>query len=223
VRKERGRIALGARCDESLPPIEGSHLLIAAGRRPNTHDLGLDAAGIETDGQGFLRVDEELRTSAPGVWAMGDANRPGAFTHTSYNDHEIVAANLLDGAGRSAGARVLGYALFVDPPLGRVGMTEQQVRKSGRRALVATLPMGRVGRAKERGETDGFMKVLVDADSGKILGETLFGIEGDEVIHQFILAINAGLPYTAIEHAMPIHSTVAELLPTLLQELKPLE
>jgi len=223
VSREGGRVVLGARCDESLPPIEGSHLLIAAGRRPNTDDLGLEAAGIDTDAQGFIKVDDVFRTSAPGVWALGDANRRGAFTHTSYNDYEIVAENILEGGQRRVSERVLGYALFVDPPLGRVGMTEQQVRQSGRKALMATMPMSRVGRAKERGETDGFMKVLVDADSKRILGATIFGIEGDEVIHVFIVAMNAGLPYTAIERAMPIHPTVAELLPTLLQRLQPLE
>ncbi len=217
------RVVLGARCDESLPKIEGSHLLIAAGRRPNTHDLGLETAGIETDPQGYIKVDDRFRTSAPGVWALGDANRRGAFTHTSYNDYEIVAENLLDGGDRSVSERVLGYALFVDPPLGRVGMTEQQVRKSGNHALMATMPMSRVGRAKERGETDGFMKVVVEADSKQILGAAIFGIEGDEVIHIFIQAMNARLPYPAIERAMPIHPTVAELLPTLLQRLQPLD
>jgi pyruvate/2-oxoglutarate dehydrogenase complex dihydrolipoamide dehydrogenase (E3) component len=216
------RILLGARCDRSLPPIEGSHLLIAAGRRPNTDDLALDTAGIETDAQGYIKVDDTLRTTAPGVWAMGDANRRGAFTHTSYNDYEIVAANVLDGGERKVSQRILGYALFVDPPLGRVGATERQVRDSGKKALMATMPMSRVGRARERSETDGFMKALVDADSKQILGASFFGTEGDEVIHIFLQAMNAKLPYTAIERAMPIHPTVAELLPTLLQGLKPL-
>jgi pyruvate/2-oxoglutarate dehydrogenase complex dihydrolipoamide dehydrogenase (E3) component len=222
VKKDGGRISLGARCDESLPPIEGSHLLVAAGRRPNTDDLGLDAAGIETDQRGYIRVDDQLRTTASGVWALGDANGRGAFTHTSYNDYEIVAENVLDGGSRKLSERVLGYALFVDPPLGRVGMTEQQVRQSGRKALMATMPMSRVGRARERSETDGFMKVLVDADSKRILGASLFGTEGDEVIHVLLLAMNAGLPCTAIQRAMGIHPTVSELLPTLLERLQPL-
>jgi pyruvate/2-oxoglutarate dehydrogenase complex dihydrolipoamide dehydrogenase (E3) component len=222
VKNNGGRIALGARCDESLPPIEGSHLLVAAGRRPNTDDLGLDAAGIETDQRGYIKVDDQLRTSAPGVWALGDANGRGAFTHTSYNDYEIVAENVLAGGSRKLSERILGYALFVDPPLGRAGMTEQQVRRSGKRALMATMPMARVGRARERSETDGFMKVLVDADSKQILGASIFGTEGDEVIHVFLQAMNAGLPYTAIQRAMGIHPTVAELLPTLLERLQPL-
>ncbi len=216
------RIILGARCDSTAPPIEGSHLVVAAGRRPNTDDLGLDTAGIETDQRGYIKVDDELRTTAPGVWALGDANGRGAFTHTSYNDYEIVAENVLAGGSRKVSERILGYALFVDPPLGRVGMTEQQVRASGRKALMATLPMSRVGRARERSETDGFMKVLVDAESKRILGASMFGTEGDEVIHVFLLAMNAGLPYTAIQRAMGIHPTVAELLPTLLERLQPL-
>ncbi|HSD59707.1 MAG TPA: FAD-containing oxidoreductase [Burkholderiales bacterium] len=222
VSKAGSRIALGARCDESLPAIEGSHLLVAAGRRPNTDDLGLDAAGIETDAKGYIKVDDQLRTTAPGVWALGDANGRGAFTHTSYNDFEIVAENVLGGGNRKVSERILGYALFVDPPLGRVGMTEQQVRQSGRKALMATMPMVRVGRARERSETDGFMKILVDADSKRILGATIFGTEGDEVIHVFLLAMNADLPYTTIQRAMGIHPTVAELLPTLLERLQPL-
>lgn len=222
VKTNGSRIALGVRCDESLPAIEGSHLLVAAGRRPNTDDLGLNAAGIETDQRGYIKVDDQLRTAAPGVWALGDANGRGAFTHTSYNDYEIVAENVLDGGSRGASERIPGYALFVDPPLGRAGMTERQVRQSGRKALMATMPMSRVGRARERSETDGFMKVLVDADSKRILGATIFGTEGDEVIHVFLLAMNAGLPCTAIQRAVGIHPTVAELLPTLLERLQPL-
>lgn len=222
VKTNGSRIALGVRCDESLPAIEGSHLLVAAGRRPNTDDLGLNAAGIETDQRGYIKVDDQLRTAAPGVWALGDANGRGAFTHTSYNDYEIVAENVLDGGSRGASERIPGYALFVDPPLGRAGMTERQVRQSGRKALMATMPMSRVGRARERSETDGFMKVLVDADSKRILGATIFGTEGDEVIHVFLLAMNAGLSCTAIQRAVGIHPTVAELLPTLLERLQPL-
>ncbi|HEX6828035.1 MAG TPA: FAD-containing oxidoreductase [Burkholderiales bacterium] len=222
AKKNGGRISLDAHCDHSLPPIEGSHLLIAAGRRPNTDDLGLDAAGIETDAKGYIKVDDSLRTSAPGVWALGDANGRGAFTHTSYNDYELVAENILGGGSRKLSERILGYALFVDPPLGRVGMTEQQLRQSGKKALTATMPMTRVGRARERSETDGFMKVLVETDSKRILGASIFGTEGDEVIHVFLLAMNAGLPCTAIQRAMGIHPTVAELLPTLLDQLQPL-
>ena len=216
-------VALGVACDGEAPSIRGSHLLVAAGRRPNTDDLALDAAGIETDAQGYIPVNDVLETSVAGVYALGDVNRRGAFTHTSYNDFEIVAANLLDGANRKVSERIPVYALFVDPPLGRVGMTEAEVRKTGRPALAARLPMSRVGRARERGETAGFMKAVVDAQSRKVLGAAIFGIEGDEAIHVFVQAMNAGLPYTAIQRAVAIHPTVAELLPTLLERLKPLE
>jgi pyruvate/2-oxoglutarate dehydrogenase complex dihydrolipoamide dehydrogenase (E3) component len=222
VRKDGDGVAIGVRCEESLPAIRGSHLLVAAGRRPNTDDLDLHAAGIETDAQGYIPVDEALMTTTSGVYALGDVNRRGAFTHTSYNDFEIVAANLLDGAQRKVSDRIPAYALFVDPPLGRVGMTEAEVRERGRPALVTSRPMAQVGRARERGETTGMMKALVDADTKQILGASIFGIEGDEVIHVLILAMNANLPYTAIQTAMPIHPTVAELLPTLFEGLKPL-
>ncbi len=222
VRKEGAGVSLGVSCEGAAPVIRGSHLLVAAGRRPNTDDLDLPAAGIETDAQGYIPVDDALMTKTPGVYALGDANRRGAFTHTSYNDYEIVAANVLDGAQRKVSDRILAYALYIDPPLGRVGMTEADVRKRGRPALVATMPMKRVGRARERGETTGMMKALVDAETKQILGATIFGIEGDEVIHVLVLAVNAKLPYTAIQSAVPIHPTVAELLPTLFEGLKPL-
>lgn len=222
VRRDGSDIVLGISCDREMPVIRGSHLLVAAGRRPNTDDLGLDAGGIPTDAQGFIPVNDALESVVPGVYVLGDANRRGAFTHTSYNDYEIVAANLCNGADRKVSDRILGYALFVDPPLGRAGMTETEVRKSGRPALLATRPMARVGRARERGETAGFMKALVDADTKKILGAAILGIEGDEVIHVLITVMNAGLPYTAIQAAMPIHPTVAELLPTLFEGLRPL-
>lgn len=222
VEQAGGCISVESRCDGPMPEVSGTHLLVAAGRRPNTGDLGLDVAGIEADEQGYIRVDDALRTTAPGVWALGDVNRRGAFTHTAYNEFEIVAENVLEGGSRKVSERVLGYALYVDPPLGRVGATETEVRQSGAKALMATLPMARVARARERSETDGFMKVLVNAGSKRILGAAIFGIEGDEVIHIFIQAMNAGLPYTAIERAMAIHPTVAELLPTLLQRLEPM-
>ena len=202
--------------------VMGSHLLLAVGRRPNTEGLGLDAAGIATDARGFIVVDDELRTSAPGVWALGDVNGKGAFTHTSYNDFEIVAANLLDGGARRVSDRVMAYALYTDPPLGRIGMSEAEVRASGRAARVATLPMARVGRARERSETTGFMKVLVDAQTERILGAALFGIEGDEVVQLLLLAMAADLPYTRITQTMFIHPTVTELLPSLFAALKPL-
>ncbi len=206
----------------SAQMVDGSHLLLAVGRVPNTADLGLDAAGIATDARGYITVDDELRTSAPGVWALGDVNGKGAFTHTSYNDYEIVAANLLDGGARRVSDRIAAYALYTDPPLGRIGMSEAEVRASGRAAKVATFPMVRVGRARERGETTGFMKVLVDAQTERILGAALFGIEADEVVQLLLLAMAADLPYTRITQTMLIHPTVSELLPSLFAALEPL-
>ena len=202
--------------------VVGSDLLVAVGRQPNTDGLGLDAAGVQVDARGFIAVDDELRTSVPGVWALGDVNGKGAFTHTSYNEFEIVAANLLDGGTRRLSDRVSTYALFTDPPLGRIGMSESEVRASGRAALVASLPMARVGRARERGETTGFMKVLVDAQTQRILGAALLGIEADEVVQLLLLAMAADLPYTRITQTMWIHPTVTELLPTLFAALKPM-
>ena len=202
--------------------VTASDMLLAVGRRPNSDGLGLDAAGIAVDARGYIVVDDELRTSAPGVWALGDVNGKGAFTHTSYNDFEIVSANLLDGGTRRVSDRVMAYALYTDPPLGRIGLSEAEVRASGRAALVATLPMARVGRARERGETTGFMKVLVDAQTQRLLGAALFGIEADEVVQLLLLAMAAELPYTRIAQTMWIHPTVTELLPTLFAALKPL-
>ncbi|HZZ11715.1 MAG TPA: FAD-containing oxidoreductase [Paraburkholderia sp.] len=209
--------------EQNIPALEASHLLFATGREPNTDDLGLDAAGIATDKHGMIPVDGELRTHVPGVWAIGDVNGRGAFTHTSYDDFHIVAANLLDGGTRSVDTRIMAYAVFVDPPLARVGLSEADVRRSGRDALIATMPMTRVGRARERGETDGFMKVLVDAQSQRILGAAIHGIEGDEAIHTFIDIMTAGAPYPTLQYAMHIHPTISELVPTLLDGLKPLK
>ncbi len=194
--------------------------MLAVGRQPNTDDLGLDNANVQTDERGYITVDDELRTNVPGIWALGDVNGRGAFTHTSYNDYEIVAANLLDGEHRRVSDRIAAYALYTDPPLGRAGMTERELKADGRAALVATLPMSRVGRARERSETQGFMKVLVDASTKKILGAAILGIEGDEVIHSIIDVMAAGAPYTVLERAMHIHPTVSEYLPTLLGTLK---
>jgi len=203
--------------------VNGTHLLAAVGRRPNTDDLGLDRAGVKTDARGFIAVDDELRTSVPGIWAMGDVHARGGFTHTAYNDFEIVAANLLDGERRKVSDRLPCYALFTDPPLGRVGLSEAEVRASGRQALVATLPMTRVGRAKERGETQGFMKVLVDAQTEKFLGASMLCIEGDEIVHTLLDAMAAGVSYRVIQRAVHIHPTVSELIPTLLGQLAPLK
>ena len=202
--------------------VDGSHLLVAVGRKPNIEALDLAAAGVKTDEHGYITVDDQLRTSAEGVWAMGDVNGHGAFTHTSYNDFEIVAANLLENDPRQLSERIPVYALFTDPPLGRIGQSEAQVRASGRPALVGVMPMSRVGRARERGETTGFMKVLVDAESKLILGAALFCIEGDEAIHCLLDVMAAKAPYTVIQRTMHIHPTVSELIPTLLGELKPL-
>jgi pyruvate/2-oxoglutarate dehydrogenase complex dihydrolipoamide dehydrogenase (E3) component len=215
-------VAARVDCATGAPEVVGSHLLLAVGRRPNTDDLGLERAGLETDARGFIKVDEELRTSVPGIWALGDCNGRGAFTHTAYNDYEIVAANLLDGERRRLSDRIPCYALYVDPPLGRAGMSEAEVRRSGRPALVAVRPMEKVGRAVEKGETAGFLKVLVDAESRRILGAAFLGVEADEVVHVVLDVMYAGAPYTVISSAMHIHPTVAELLPTLLQSLRPL-
>jgi pyruvate/2-oxoglutarate dehydrogenase complex dihydrolipoamide dehydrogenase (E3) component len=210
-------------CESGEPDVIGSHLLLAVGRTPNTADLGLDVAGIATDARGFVTVDDQLRsTSADGVWALGDCNGRGAFTHTSYNDFEIVAANLFDNDPRRVSQRIPVYALFTDPPLARIGMSENEVRASGKPALVARMPMSRVGRAREAGETQGFMKVLIDAQSLRILGATMLGMNADEVIHGLLDVMAAGLPYTTIRRTMHIHPTVSELVPTLLEGLKPL-
>jgi pyruvate/2-oxoglutarate dehydrogenase complex dihydrolipoamide dehydrogenase (E3) component len=216
------RIVVGLECQDGAPVAEGSHVLLAVGRLPNTQDLGLQTAGIETDARGYIKVDDECRTNVPGVWALGDANGRGAFTHTSYNDYQIVAANLFDGDRRRISDRIQAYALFTDPPLGRIGMTEKEARASKRRVLVGKLPMTRVGRAREAGETQGFMKVLVDAESKELLGAALLGLNADEVVHSLLDVMYAKAPYTTIQRAMHIHPTVTELIPTLLGDLKPL-
>jgi pyruvate/2-oxoglutarate dehydrogenase complex dihydrolipoamide dehydrogenase (E3) component len=208
---------------DGAEPIAGTHLLVAVGRQPNTDDLGLDKAGVETDRRGYVVVDDQLRTNVEHIWAMGDCNGRGAFTHTSYNDYEIVAANLFDDDPRRVSDRVTTYALYIDPPLGRAGMTVDEVRKSGRKALVGKRPMTRVGRAVEKGETQGFMKVVVDAETEEILGAAILGVGGDEVIHSILDIMTAKEPYTAISRTMHIHPTVSELVPTMLQEMTPLE
>jgi pyruvate/2-oxoglutarate dehydrogenase complex dihydrolipoamide dehydrogenase (E3) component len=193
------------------------------GRRPNTDDLGLDKAGVAVDEHGYVQVDDQLRTSVPGIWAMGDCNGKGAFTHTAYNDFEIVAANLLDNDPRRVSDRITTYALFMDPPLARVGMTEREVRASGKPALIGTRPMTKVTRAIEKGESDGFMKVLVDKENKQILGASILGTSGDEAIHCITDVMYARAPYTTIQRAVHIHPTVSELIPTMLGDLKPLE
>lgn len=218
----RDGVSIGLECaEQAAPTASGSHLLLAVGRLPNTHDLGLEKAGIEVDKRGYIPVDDQLCTNLPNVWALGEVNRRGGFTHTAYNDYEIVAANLLDGEARSAQDRIPCYGLFIDPPLGRVGMTEQQARNSGRQVLMGRMSMKRVGRAKERGETQGFMKVLVDAETERILGASLLGIGGDEVVHGILDIMYADAPYTVIQRAVHIHPTVSELIPTMLQGLRP--
>ena len=202
--------------------VTGSHLLVATGRRPNTDDLGLDRAGVQTDKRGYIQVDDQLRTNVPGIWAMGDCNGKGGFTHTSYNDFEIVAANLLDNDPRKVSDRITAYNLYIDPPLGRVGMTEAQARGTGRPLLAAKRPMTKVGRAVEKGEDQGFMKVVVDAETKEILGAAILGVGGDEAIHSILDVMYAKKPYTLIQRAVHIHPTVSELIPTLLGSLKPI-
>jgi pyruvate/2-oxoglutarate dehydrogenase complex dihydrolipoamide dehydrogenase (E3) component len=211
-----------ADCGESTSEIGGTHVLLAVGRRPNTDDLGLDKAGVAVDERGYIAVDDQLRSSVAGIWAMGDCNGKGAYTHTSYNDFEIVAANLLDHDPRRVSDRILAYALYVDPPLGRAGMTEAEVRKSGRRALIGKRPMTRVGRAVEKGETQGFMKILVDAATGELLGAAILGTGGDEAIHSILDVMYAKAPYQVIQRAVHIHPTVSELIPTMLGEMQSL-
>jgi pyruvate/2-oxoglutarate dehydrogenase complex dihydrolipoamide dehydrogenase (E3) component len=223
VEKSGNGVAVNVQCASGVPKVEGSHLLMAIGRTPNSHDLGLEKVGIETDPRGFIVVDDQLRTNIPGIWAIGDVNGRGAFTHTSYNDFEIVVANLFDDDPRHVTDRILAYALYIDPPLGRAGMTEREVRESGRKALIGKRMMTRVSRARERGETQGFMKILVDAETKKLLGAAILGIGGDEVIHSVLDVMYADAPYTIIQRAVHIHPTVTELIPTMLGELKPLE
>ncbi len=209
-------------CANGPAEVSGTHVLLAVGRRPNTDDLGLEDAGVAMDERGYIVVDDQLRTSAPGIWALGDCNGKGAFTHTSFNDSEIVAANLLDNDPRRVSDRITAYALYIDPPLGRAGMTEAEVRKTGRRALVGKRAMTRVSRAVEKGETQGFMKIVVDAQTREVLGAAILGTGGDEVIHSILDVMYAKAPYTVIQRAVHIHPTVSELIPTMLGELEPL-
>ena len=221
ARHDKG-ISVAVECAEGPPQVTGSHLLLAVGRRPNTDDLGLDKAGVRIDQRDYIQVDDQLRTNVPGIWALGDCNGKGAFTHTAYNDFEIVAANVLDNDRRSIADRVTAYALYIDPPLGRAGMTERQVRERKQPALIAKRLMTKVSRAVEKGETRGFMKILVDAGDKRILGASILGVGGDEVIHCILDLMYAKAPCTVLQRAMHIHPTVSELLPTMMGELKPL-
>jgi pyruvate/2-oxoglutarate dehydrogenase complex dihydrolipoamide dehydrogenase (E3) component len=223
VKKQGAGIAVTIESAGTRSQVDGSHLLLAVGRRPNTDDLGLERAGVVTDARGYIEVDDQLRTSVPGIWALGDCNGRGAFTHTSYNDFEIVAANLLDSDQRRVTDRITAYALYIDPPLGRAGMTEAEVRKSGRPALIATMPMENVSRAYEKSETKGFMKILVDRETKEILGASLLGLSGDEVIHCILDTMYAKAPSTVLQRAMHIHPTVSEFVPTMLDDLVPLQ
>jgi pyruvate/2-oxoglutarate dehydrogenase complex dihydrolipoamide dehydrogenase (E3) component len=222
VAKEGNNIAVTVENAGTKSQVIGSHLLLAIGRRPNTDDLGLDKSGVATDSRGYIEVDDQLRTNVPGIWALGDCNGRGAFTHTSWNDFEIVAANLLDNDPRRVSDRITAYALYTDPPLGRAGMTEAEVRKSGRPALIATMAMEDVSRAFEKGETKGFMKILVDRETKQILGASLLGLSGDEAIHCILDIMYAKAPCTVLQRAMHIHPTVSEFIPTMLEDLKPL-
>ena len=214
-------VAVGLTCEEGPPEVLGTHVLLAVGRTPNTSDLGLDQAGIATDHRGYIIVDDQLQTNVPGIWALGDCNGRGAFTHTSYNDYEIVADNLFNADHRRVSDRIQAYGLFIDPPLGRCGMTEAEIRRSGRRALAAKYPMSQVSRAYEKGETQGFIKVCVDAETKQILGAAILGVGGDEVIHVLLDVMYAKAPYTVTQRAMHIHPTVAEYLPIILAKLEP--
>ncbi len=218
-----GGVRVGVDCTAGAPAVDGSHVLFAVGRRPNTDDLGVAAAGLTVDARGFLTVDDQCRTDVEGIWALGECNGRGAFTHTAYNDYEVVADTLLNGGSRRLTDRIPCYALYTDPPVGRVGMSLAEARASGRRLLVGHRPMAKVARAKEMSETAGFMRAIVDADTERILGAVVFGINGDEIVHSLLDVMYAGAPYTTVSRAVHIHPTVSELVPTMLQELRPLE
>jgi pyruvate/2-oxoglutarate dehydrogenase complex dihydrolipoamide dehydrogenase (E3) component len=219
LERAAGGVRVRLDCTVGAPTVAGTHVLLAVGRTPNTDDLGLDKAGIEVDSRGYIKVDEALKTSVPNVYALGDCNGRGAFTHTAYNDYEIVADNLLNGTTRKVTDRIPIYGLFTDPPLGRVGLTETEARRSGRKILLGQMPMSDVARAREKGETRGFMKVVVDADSKEILGAAILGVGGDEAVHSLVDAMYGHLPYTAVQNGVRIHPTLSELIPTVLGEL----
>ncbi len=215
-------VTVNVDCTDGAPAVDGTHVLVAVGRRPNTDDLGLETAGVATDDKGFITVDDQCRTSVPGIWALGECNGRGAFTHTAYNDYEIVASALFDDDHRRISDRITCYALYTDPPVGRIGMTLREARESGRPVLVGHRPMTKVSRAKEMGETQGFMRALVDAETHLLLGAVIVGARGDEIVHSMLDVMYAKAPYTTIARAVHIHPTITELVPTMLQELKPL-
>ena len=219
--KRESGVTVRMECNEDSKEVAGTHVLLAVGRVPNTSDLGLEQAGVTIDKHGYITVDDQLQTNVPGIWALGDCNGRGAFTHTSYNDYEIVADNLFNSDHRRVSDRIQAYGLYIDPPLGRCGMNDAEVRKSGRRALAVKYPMSKVSRAYEKGETQGLMKICVDAETKQILGAAILGVGGDEVIHVLLDAMYAKAPYTVIQRAMHIHPTVAEFLPTILGKLEP--
>ncbi len=221
--RDGGQIAVRSRCGADAPVTHCSHVLVATGRRPNTHDLGLDRAGVRVDARGYIEVDDELRSSVPGIWALGDCNGRGAFTHTSYNDFEIVAANLLDGDPRRVSDRIAAYALFTDPPLARIGLSIGEARRRGGAVLIGERPMSRVGRAVEKGEEQGFLRILVDATSERVIGATLLGVDADEAVHALLTLMYAGVSYKVMRRAVHIHPTVSELLPTVLGDLHALD
>jgi pyruvate/2-oxoglutarate dehydrogenase complex dihydrolipoamide dehydrogenase (E3) component len=221
LEKREVGVAVGLTCEDGPPEVVGTHVLLAVGRIPNTSDLGLDRAGVAIDHRGYIIVDDQLQTNVPGIWALGDCNGRGAFTHTSYNDYQIVADNLFNADHRRVSDRIQAYALYTDPPLGRCGMTDAEVRQSGRRALAAKYPMSQVSRAYEKGETQGFIKISVDAETKQILGAAILGVGGDEVIHVLLDVMYAKAPYTVVQRAMHIHPTVAEFLPVILEKLEP--
>ena len=222
LEKDGDGVAVGLDCDEGAPRVSGSHVLLAVGRTPNTGDLNLAAAGLHADARGYIPIDDQLQTAVPGIFAIGDCNGRGGFTHTSYNDYEIAADNLLEGASRRVSDRIRCYAVYIDPPLGRVGLSETEVRASGKPALMGKRPMTRVSRAIEKGETFGFIKVLVDAETRHILGAAVFGVGGDEAVHCILTAMYARQPASLLTHSVHIHPTVSELIPTTFEELKPL-
>jgi len=221
--RTEGGVCVYVDCAAGDRDIQGSHVLLAMGRTPNTDDLGLEAAGVRCDSAGYITVDEQLLTNIPHIWALGDCNRRGGFTHTAYNDFEIVAANLLDGGNRRVSDRISARATYTDPPLAQIGMTEDEARRTARELLIATRPMRRVARAIEKGETFGLMKAVVDADTRRVLGAMIFGVGGDEAIHSILDTMYADKPYTLLTNAVHIHPTVAELIPALFGSLQPAE